>query len=393
MKNKNKIRLLIDAVTIGSPGIFQLKFELLISIIKFRPEFCEIILLQNKLNNPLSFIQGCLIDNIKKPGWGWLGRWFWYQYILPNKIKEHNANVVYSLSGILSKSICSICGTVNTVNNMLPFHKDMINHYFFLSLARLKLLLLQKLYIKSSLLADSIILHSTHALKSISEFTGNLANKAFVVLTGIPGKFVFNRLIRKKHPYQNKPYFFYLSTIQWYKNHINLIKAYKIAFSKRIELPDLIIAGYPGDKNYIKKIENEIQKNNLNNHIKYIGVLPHEELPAWMYHTVINIFPSLCETNSVIQSEIIGMHGVMACSNLPPMPEVAGNAAEFFNPYDPDSIAKVILQLYNNKNLCKDLRRRAEKRANNLSWDNCGKVIWNAAEMAFEKFQLKSRKS
>ncbi len=76
------------------------------------------------------------------------------------------------------------------------------------------------------------------------------------------------------------------------------------------------------------------------------------------------------------------MNGIMACSNIPPMTEVAGGAAKLFDPYNPNSIAKVILQVISNKKLQNELRKKANKRAKELSWDKCGEIIWKAAKNA-----------
>ncbi|MBU1077728.1 MAG: glycosyltransferase family 4 protein [Spirochaetes bacterium] len=392
-KSNRSIRLLIDTVTIASPGILQLKYELISSAIRNMPEGAKIIILQDKKHDLFKASSDVTVENMAKPKGAWIGRWYWYNSKLPKMIKKYNINVFYSLSGILSTFICNKTGTIGTVNNMLPFTEEQIRHFPLFSMGRIRLYLLRRMYIKTAKMADALILHSHHALKSIAQWAGDIKRKSFVVLTGVP-KMISNARKKKiNHPYKGHSYMFTLSTIYWYKNYINLIKAYKLATLKDPAMPDLIIAGYPVDKEYVRQMEEEIRSSGLEKRVKFIGALDESKIPAWIQYADINLFPSLCETNSVVQSEILGLSGVMACSNIPPMTEVAGDAALFFDPYIPDSMAQAMIKLIGNKKLQKDLRKKASRRAEALSWDKCGQVIWKAAVLALKDQEIRRKKN
>ena len=73
------------------------------------------------------------------------------------------------------------------------------------------------------------------------------------------------------------------------------------------------------------------------------------------------------------------------------MPEIAGNAAIYFDPFNPDSIADVISRLCGDVRLQNELRFRAEKRAKQLSWDDCGKTVWKAAQKAHKNYMKRKR--
>lgn len=57
----------------------------------------------------------------------------------------------------------------------------------------------------------------------------------------------------------------------------------------------------------------------------------------------------------------------VACSNVTSLPEVAGNAAMFFDPYDIDDIADAIDSLVSDEELRQELIRRGYKRAKKFS--------------------------
>jgi glycosyltransferase involved in cell wall biosynthesis len=85
-----------------------------------------------------------------------------------------------------------------------------------------------------------------------------------------------------------------------------------------------------------------------------------------------------------VQGEILGAHGVMACSNVAPMPEIAGDAAVLFDPFDPDDIGRVLVDIASNEPLRAELRRRAVRRAAEFTWEACGTEIWKAVTLAAE---------
>ena len=116
--------------------------------------------------------------------------------------------------------------------------------------------------------------------------------------------------------------------------------------------------------------------------MRYLGRIPREDIPGLLHHATVNVFPSTCETNSFVQGEILGAHGVMACSNVPPMPEIAGDAAELFDPHDPDSIGAVLVRLSHDERRRAELRQLAARRAAEFTWEACGDAMWEAAAFA-----------
>jgi glycosyltransferase involved in cell wall biosynthesis len=376
----SKLTLLIDAVMVSSPGMQQLQHELTLSSIRQIPRGYKIVLFQNLGSSEVEPQNGLHIEKFSIEKFGYVNRWLWYNVILPKKITEYNVDVLYSLSGIISKKISSLCATISTVNNMVPFTEMQFKHYPLLSHTRLKLYLFRLLSVSSMRMSTTVILHSRHALEQIKKYIPDIETKTTVVLTGISDEYQFRK--KPQHPRNNVPYFFYLSAIYWYKNHINLIEGYRLALNVEINLPELLIAGYPEDKEYLEKFEKKIQEDQLSDKVKYIGSLDSEVIPAFIHHAVINFFPSTCETNSVVQAEIIGMQGVMACSDQPPMPEIPGDAAVTFDPNDPESIAACMIKVYNDNELQISLRKKAAIRSEELSWDKCGEAIWESAEKA-----------
>lgn len=383
------MRLLIDSVLFSSPGSLYLRDELGWSLSECAPEDWDVVLLKPHDHCESGGSDKLRVITMNRPGRRWIDRWNWYQSVLPQITGEHAANVLYSLSGILSKKLCRSLGTITTVNNMIPFTPERYRQDLLFSRAWIHNTLLRYAYVASMKRADAVVIHSRHALNTVKPYTGkNILAKTFVVLTGIPRDFHLNQSNPPPHPYDGMPYFLLFSSMEPYRNHLNLIKAYHCALDSKKELPHLLLAGMCSNKSYLKKILTTIKETGLEEKVKYIGILDRKDIPIWLYYADINFFPSTCETNSVVLAEILSVGGALACSGIPPMTEVAGNAAEFFDPYSVDSMANVMINLFGNRKRCAELRRLAIQRAQELSWETCGKAIWQAAikaEAAFRK--------
>ena len=189
------------------------------------------------------------------------------------------------------------------------------------------------------------------------------------------------------------PCFVYLSAIGVYKNHLRLLQAYRRALDEEPELPELLIAGIPEEPDYLQRILAKIEELELEKKARYLGTVDRETIPAWLHHAEVNFFPSECETNSVVLAEILGVGGVLACSRCDPMPEVAGDAAELFDPHSVDEMADVMLRLHRQDERREELRQLARQRAAELSWDRCGEAIWKAAGTAKAAIERRRRGS
>lgn len=381
------MRLLFDAVTIGSPGGAQLEGELVRALGETCPPDREVVVLVGPDADAPEPLPGVRTVRISRPRFGWAGRYYWYHHALVRAVHRHRAGVVYSLTGILSRELVAVCGTVVSVNNMLPFTPEQMREYPLVRRGRL--LALRHLYVQSVRMADAVVLHSKHALSLIASYAPEALGKTVVVLTGVPAPMALNADALPPHPRAGRPYLLYLSALYPYKNHLTLIDGYARATRNGGDLPELFIAGPSPDAAYLAQVLAAIERHGLTDRVRYLGALPRTDVPAWLHHATVNVFPSACETNSLVLAEVLGCRGVLASSKSAPMPEVVGDAAEWFDAHDPGEIASVLTRLCRDAQARADLRERAARRAGMLSWKACGETIWRAAERAADAFRLR----
>ena len=103
--------------------------------------------------------------------------------------------------------------------------------------------------------------------------------------------------------------------------------------------------------------------------VEILGDVPHEKLPILYSGAYIFVFPTLYEGFGLPPLEAMAC-GVPVCmSRLPVLKEVAGNAAAYFDPYDPYNMADILGSMFHNLDRYEDLREKGPKRASEFSWE------------------------
>lgn len=182
----------------------------------------------------------------------------------------------------------------------------------------------------------------------------------------------FQKEVLKKFHLKKQKYIIYPSAVCSHKNHMRLIDAF-IDYLKddgnadlKAELK-LVIVG-TADKEALSEISkiiapdiNEIE--DLREKIVVTQFLSGKEFDVILSNALAMFFPSLYEG---LGMPIIGamQAGVpVACSYAAGLPEVAGDAALFFNPYSEDTIKNAINGIINNKGLRSQLIRDGYEQA------------------------------
>lgn len=381
------LELVIDSVPVVSPGGERLQIELAAAVDRTCPAGAHAVVLCRPDQGEIAGLEAIDVERVTAPAATRLQRWRWLRGGLIERVRQLSATATFAGSGIVTPALARTCGVIGTANNMVPFADEILSDYP--PLTRMRFRLARALTVRSLRIADAVVLHSEHALRAVSRYAGDIGSKTIVVPTGIPRDTRDVDISSLRHPYDGRPYFLYFSAIRRYKNHLGLIEAYRRLAGRIDDLPDLLLAGIDKDPSALAAIRAAISRTTLGDRVRYLGELPRDSVAGWLHHATVNVFPSLCETSSVIQAEILGLHGVMATSEVPPMSEVAADAAELFDPRDPDDIAHALEHLWRSPQRRSELRRLAAARCRELSWDACGMAIWRAASAASDSYRVR----
>ena len=85
------------------------------------------------------------------------------------------------------------------------------------------------------------------------------------------------------------------------------------------------------------------------------------------------VLPSFYEGFGMQILEAFAAGVPVATSNVSSMPEVAGEAAVYFDPKNANDIAKVIKMVLTDKSLADSLREKGKERLKDFSWEKCAR--------------------
>ncbi len=163
-------------------------------------------------------------------------------------------------------------------------------------------------------------------------------------------------------------YLFYVGTTRLHKNMKNLLRAFNIAGKK---LPANIKLVVSGNETYLDDEDKKVIAaiNKTGERVIFTGFVSKKNLEHLFKHADAFIFPSLSEGFGIPVLESFYFKKPLLCSNTTSLPEIAGDAALYFNPEKPEDIAAVILQFFSNPNLAKELIAKGEERLKLFSWE------------------------
>ena len=149
------------------------------------------------------------------------------------------------------------------------------------------------------------------------------------------------------------------------------------------QLPHDALLLLVGEGHLQKEILQFAASHNLRDRVRLVGVVAHDDLPAYYRLMDVCVLPS--ETMSRWK-ESFGrvLVEAMACgvpvigSNSGAIPETVGNAGRIFPEKDDRMLAREIMRVLQNERLRRQLRQAGLARAQEFSWENVAEKNWQA---------------
>jgi len=123
----------------------------------------------------------------------------------------------------------------------------------------------------------------------------------------------------------------------------------------------------------------EAEKLLLNN----LGILSHtlqmfvgeDLLNSLYYHAKLFVFPSIYEGFGMPLLEAMANHCPMAISRASCFPEIAEDAAAYFNPIDENDIQNTVKRLLENEQERKSLIEKGNERVKKFTWETASQKL------------------
>ncbi len=173
--------------------------------------------------------------------------------------------------------------------------------------------------------------------------------------------------VRQKYRLE-RPFIFYVSRIEHPgKNHLRLIRAYEQLPAAVRDQYDLVLGGARWSRS--EEVFDYWENSPVREHIRFIGFVEIDDLPALYRLCAMYVFPSLFEGFGLSLLEAMACGAPVACSNNSSLGEVAGDAAEQFNPEDCDAIREAVARVLTDENRRRQLMDAGFRRIGIFSWD------------------------
>ncbi len=309
-------------------------------------------------------------------GRNWIGssivKMLWRLFVLPSHLNRIKPDLLFSNAGFVSGRMISGVKTVLALHNSMPLRSELIAEEKSLP-GKLRLIFLKILMGRALASSDGAIVFSHDTRDRVIDTFKHNTKPLFVVYHGIDWG-VSEREMKTFTPMPAitklpGDYLLYVSQLHRYKNIPRLIRAFALIADQFKDLK-LVLVGEKADPDYWREIEAEIQTLNLKDRVVHVPACPREELIAVYRNAAAFVHPSLAETCSFPLLEALAMGLPIAAANLSALPEMAADAAIYFDPYNPEDIADKLRLIVGNQDLRNSLSLKAVKRAQDFSWQH-----------------------
>jgi glycosyltransferase involved in cell wall biosynthesis len=190
----------------------------------------------------------------------------------------------------------------------------------------------------------------------------NLPIKKFIVihLAGDHIKYIHpDPMILKRYGLMKGMYYLIVGSQSLHKNFLTVRNAIKLVKSDI----KFVFAGGQFDKVFTKGVIQDERHN-----IITTGYVTDEELKALYTNALGHIFPSQYEGFGLPLLEAMHCGCPVLCSQAASLPEIAGDAALYFDPANPQDIATAIETMYADKQLRDGFIQKGYQCAGNFNW-------------------------
>ena len=165
----------------------------------------------------------------------------------------------------------------------------------------------------------------------------------------------------------SKKYILYPAATWPHKNHIFLIETLKTVKER---IPDINLVCTGNKTEYYPRIDKTIIELNLQNSVKFLGIVPEEDLIGLYKNTELVVIPTLYEAGSGPLYEAMRYKVPVICANTTSLPDTIKNSKYIFNPKDVELLSLLIIKMLTDENEIRENVRNSEKRMKELGEKN-----------------------
>jgi len=347
-------------------GFGNYSYELIRRITKNHPEQSFVLFFDRAVDPKFEFssnVQTVVLYPPTRHPLLWI---FWFEWSLKRALKKHHIDLLWSPDGFCSlRSSVPQIATIHDLNfehypKDLPWLVSRYFRFFFPKFARK---------------AKRILTVSNFSKQDIIQTYGISSTKIFVVYNGISDEFrelSSEEISETRQQYTNgKPYFLFVGSLHPRKNIQRLVQAFS-EFSRVNSEIDLVIVGNAMWRQEAFNLSKETKTR-----VHFLGHLSTSELSHVTGAAFALSYVPYFEGFGIPLVEAMRCGVPIISADTSCLPEIAGDAAIYCDPFSTSDIAKKMNELAKDETLHSSLSKNAISRSGHFSWDRAAEEVWD----------------
>jgi glycosyltransferase involved in cell wall biosynthesis len=306
-----------------------------------------------------------------------LAYFFWKQIQLPIKARQLGCSVLFCSDFMVPYFTLGI-KTIPVFHD--AFFWEYPHHYNKYWLAVFK-----KIGIAAAKKSPLVVTPTAYTKNQLTRFTTIKSDKMIVVGEGpktlskevdSTNKSTSDSIVANTGPVVEKiiqqSYILHVGTFEKRKNLPALIRAFNKVQQNGFAHLKLVLVGKASNKITLDnsvEVQNTIEELGLEQEVIITGYLTDQAVEKIYQHAKLYVFPSVNEGFGIPVLEAFKYRVPLLVANNTCLPEVAGNGAISFDPYNVDEIAHKILQMLNDEDLQKQCIENGTARLQKYTWE------------------------
>jgi glycosyltransferase involved in cell wall biosynthesis len=304
---------------------------------------------------------------------------WWQGMRLGHEIKQAGCHVLFSAD---ASTFCRFRPMVVLNQNMLAYDQGVLA-LFGWGKDRIQQTLMYLVQKRAFRFATASIFLTQHAAKQVQRRVGSLSRTACIP-HGVAE--VFKQTSAQAswpEPCERPIRCLYVSPVFEYKHQTEVVQAVKILRDKGIEIELTLVGG--GGQRALRLLDQLLtQVDPDRRFIKLIEFIPNSNIAELVTRADVFVFASSCETFGIALLEAMTVGLPIACSSRSSLPETLQDGGEYFDPQEPQTIARAIEQLITDPQKRERYSLRAKELAGNYSWQRCASETWRFVVQSYQ---------
>jgi glycosyltransferase involved in cell wall biosynthesis len=235
------------------------------------------------------------------------------------------------------------------------------------------------LVVKNAIIYSSkIIAVSNFTKQDIERFFPQVADKIEVTHEGFDVEHQYSQSCDLSKYRIDKPYILCVGAAYPHKNLYRLLQAWKLLQKDIDDKYKLVMVGQHDF--FYNRLITEATEQKLLNNVVFTDYVKDEELPSLYKYSLAYVFPSYLEGFGLPAIEAQSYGTPVLAANNSSLPEVLGNSALYFDPFDINNISKVLHKIIEDRELRVKLVDLGYRNCQQFNWQEMSLKVRNIYE-------------